>query len=157
MADLTTLRRALGAGLTRIPKLVVTRNLAEVTTLGDGGGAVVGGPTADLVGAMARGNVEWNIPIYCLAPTSDYDAATRLLDELVNPYGARSIPQLCWDYGRAKGLLGQGFGVVDSNGAVDADYHIDTLTAYGVTFDVVGIPHISAVLNCVVHSPGKPT
>lgn len=157
MADLTTLRLALGNALATIPRLVVTRNLAEVTTLGDGGGAVVGGPTSDYLGAMGRGDVEWDIPIYCLAPTSDYDAATRLLDELVNPYGARSIHQLCWDYGRAKGELGQGFGVVDGNGAVDADYHIDALTAYGVTFDVVGVPHISAVLNCVVHSPGYPT
>lgn len=157
MATLTVLRQALGTALDTIPHLVVSKNLAEIQTLGDGGGAVVGGPTTDYANAMGRGNVEWHIPIYLLAPTSNYDRATELLDELVNPYGARSVHQLCWDYGRAQGLLGQGFGVVDSDGAVDADYHVGALTAYGVEFPNAGVAHIAAVLDCVVHSPGRPT
>jgi hypothetical protein len=154
MATLTILRRQLGLGLATIPKLVVDANLAEIQNLGDGGSAVVGGPTANYPVAMGRGNVDWNIPIYVLAPTTNYARATEILDELVNPYGSRSIPQLVWDQGRA---AAGGFGVLDSNNKVDADYHIDALTAYGVTFDVAGVPHIAAVLNCVVHSPGKPT
>jgi hypothetical protein len=154
MATLTVLRRALGEGLKGIPGLVVSPRLAEIQTLGDGGGCVVGGPTTDYVGAMARGNVTWEIPIHLLVPTSNYDRATELLDELVNPYGDRSVHQRVWDLGRA---VGGGFGVVDSQGAVDADYHIDALVAYGVEFANAGVPHLGAVLNCVVHSPGYPT
>lgn len=157
MATITEIRAALGAHLDRIPGLVVSPNLPAIQNLGDGGGAVVGGPTADLTAAMGRGNVTWNIPIYLLAPTADYDVSTLLLDELVNPYGERSVPELLWNYGRATGLLGQGLGIVDSTGKVDVDAHISELTAYGVEFENAGIAHIGAVLNCVVHTPGRPT
>lgn len=157
MPTLTVIRAAIGAHLELIPGLVVSPNLPAVQTLGDGGGCVVGGPTGSYPEAMGRGNVTWNIPVYVLAPTVDYDVSTALLDELVNPYGDRSIPQLCWNYGRAKGELGQGFGVVDSNGTVDLDAYIDELTAYGVEFENAGIQHIGAVLNCVVNAPGYPT
>lgn len=157
MASLAAVRAALGAHLDLIPGLVVAPNLPAVQTLGDGGSAVIGGPTGDLTAAMGRGNVTWNIPIYLLAPTSNYDRATELLDELVNPYGDRSVPELVWNYGRAAGTLAQGFGIVDSNGAVDVDAHVDALTAYGVEFENAGIQHIGAVLNCVVHTPGRPT
>lgn len=153
----TVIRAAMGEALGLLTGVVVHSNLTEVTTLGNHGAVVVGGPTADYEGAMNRGNVTWNFPIYCLAPAAQYDATTEILDELVSPYGDLSVPQLFWDYGRAKGTLGQGLGVRDSNGAVDLDAHIDALTSYGVTFDVVGIPHLAAVLNCVVHAPGKPT
>lgn len=154
----TAIRAAMGAAFTaHLPGVVVQANLAEVTQLGNHGGIVVGGPTADYTAAMSRGTVTWNFPIYCLAPAAQYDASTEILDALVAPYGERSVPGLVWDYGRGKGLLGQGFGVVDSTGAVDLDAHIDALISYGVTFDVVGIPHLAAVLNCVVHAPGYPT
>lgn len=153
----TTIRAAMGTALRRIPGLVVHSKLTEVTTLGAGGGAVVGGPTASYHEAMARGNMVWNYPIYVLAPAAEYDATTDTLDELVSPYGARSIPELFWNYGRANGALGQGLGVVDSNGAVDLDAYIDELVSYGATFDVVGIPHLGAILNCVVRGPGRPT
>lgn len=154
----TEIREAMGATMEKhLPGVVIERNLAEVTQLGEHGGVVIGGPTADYAGAMGRGNMTWNFPIYCLASAADYQAGTETLDALVAPYGDRSVPGLVWDRGRAKGLLGQGFGVVDSNGVVDLDAHIDALTAYGVTFDVVGIPHLAAVLNCVVHAPGQPT
>lgn len=152
-----TIRAAMGAALERIPKLVVHANLTEVATAGDFGIAVVGGPTADYEAAQGRGNTDWSYPIYLVVPTTNYDAATEILDELVSPFGERSVIQLFWDYGRAKGSLGQGLGIVDSNGNVDLDAHISELTAYGITFDVVGIPHLAAVLTCVVHAPGYPT
>ena len=154
MATPTAIRSGLAAALETIPKLVVVRNLAEVTTLADGGGAVIGGPIADYTGAMGRGLVTWNYPIYMLVPTSNYDAATELLDEFVAASGDRSIPGLLWDKGRE---TAGGLGILDSNGKPDVDAHINELTAYGITFDVVGIPHLAAVLNCVVHTPGKPT
>lgn len=157
MPTITAIRAAIGAGLERIPRLVVEPALADSLTLDEGGAVVVGGPTGDLTNTMGRGNVTWNFPIYVLANTADYENATATLDELVGPYGDRSIPQLFWDYGRAKGGLGQGFGVVDSNGQCDLDAHISELTAYGVEFAINGVPHIGAVLNAVVHAPGRPT
>lgn len=157
MATLTVIRAAIGEHLKLIEGLVVSANLPGIQTLGDGGSAVVGGPTADYPAAMGRGNVTWNIPIYVLAPTANYDAATATLDELVDAYGDRSVIELVWNYGRAKGELGQGFGVVDSNGLPDVDAHIDALVSYGVEFANAGIDHIGAVLNCVVHTPGRPT
>lgn len=157
MATLTIVRAAIAEHLKLISRLVVADKIPGIQTLGDGGSAVVGGPTADYANAMARGNMTWNIPIYVLAPTANYDAATDILDELVSPYGDRSVPELVWNYGRAKGELGQGFGVVDSNGLPDVDAHIDTLTAYGIEFANAGIDHIGAVMNCVVHTPGRPT
>ena len=157
MSSLAEIRAALGEHLKLIPGLVVSANLPAVQTLGDGGSAVVGGPTADLTAAMGRGNVIWNVPIYVLAPTANYDRATELLDELVNPFGERSILELVWNYGRAAGDLGQGFGLVDTAGLVDVDAHVDALTAYGVEFENAGIQHIGAVLNCVVLTPGRRT
>lgn len=154
----TQIREAMGAAMeAHLPGVVIEASLVEVTQLGEHGGVVIGGPTADYTGAMGRGNVTWNFPIYCLAPTAEYTASTEILDALIAPYGERSVPGLVWDYGRAKGSLGQGFGVTDTAGEVDLDAHVDALTAYGVTFDVVGIPHLAAVLNCVVHAPGYPT
>jgi hypothetical protein len=157
VATLTVIRKAIGAGLERLPGVVVNANIAEGMTLGDWGGVVVGGPTADLTNTMGRGNVTWSIPIYALAPLADYDRATAILDALVNPYGDLSIPELFWNYGRAAGELDQGFGVVDSNELCDLDAHISELTAYGVEFPNAGIPHLGAVLTCVAHSPGRPT
>jgi hypothetical protein len=98
---------------------------------------------------MARGNITWEIPIYLLAPDSNYDRATEILDELVDTKGDRSVFQAIWN--------DRSLGVVDSNGLQDVDAHVDTLTAYGVTFDNAGVPHIAAVLNCVVHTPGHVT
>lgn len=144
----TDIRAALGAALATLPGVVTGSNLAEVVNLGDHGGVVVGGPTADYVGAMGRGNMTWNFPLYCLAPAAEYDATTKILDELVSPYGDRSVPGLLWDKGRAP---------VGGLGVVGLDAHVDALISYGVTFDIVGIPHLAAVLNCVVHAPGKPT
>lgn len=154
MATITVIRKAIGAALATIPGLVVNAKLAESMTLGDFGGAVVGGPTTDYANAMGRGNVTWEIPIYLLASTADYDRATDTLDELVNPFGDRSVHQLFWDHGRA--AVG-GFGVVDSNGLCDLDAHISGLTAYGVEFPNAGIAHIAAVLTATAHSPGQPT
>lgn len=154
MSTPTEIRAALGTLLGTIPKLVVSPNLTAILNLGDGGGAVVGGPTADYTGAMGRGLVTWNYPIYVLAPTANYDAATALLDEFVAPYGDRSVPQLLWDHGREQA---GGLGILDANGRPNVDAHIDGLTAYGVEFANAGIDHIGAVLNCVVHTPGKPT
>lgn len=157
MPTITVIRAAIGVALERIPGLVVEANLADSMTIGEGGAAVVGGPTANLVNTMGRGNVTWNFPIYVLAGTAVYENATETLDELVGPYGDRAIPQLFWDYGRANGELGQGFGVLDSNGECDLDAHISELTAYGVEFPIDGVPHIGAVLNAVVHAPGRQT
>ena len=154
VASITVVRAALGEHLKLIPGLVVSPNLPEIQTLGDGGSAVIGGPTADFVNAMGRGNVQWNIPIYVLAPTANYARATALLDELVNPFGPRSVTELLWNYGRS--AVG-GLGIVDSDGEVDVDAHVDALTAYGVEFENAGIQHIGAVLNCVVLTPGRPT
>lgn len=137
-----------------LPDVVVEANLVEVANLGAHGGVVVGGPTADYNNAMQRGNMVWNFPIYCLAPAAEYAGTTAILDALVAPYGDRSVPGVVWDYGRASA---GGFGVLDSAGLVDVDAHVDVLTAYGVTFDIVGIPHLAAVLNCVVYAPGRPT
>lgn len=157
MATLTEIRAAIGAHLLLIPDLVVSADLPAIQNLGDGGGAVVGGPTGDYVGAQRRGNTTWTIPIYLLAPTADMGVATRLLDELVDSFGERSVPELVWNYGRANGELGQGFGVVDSAGLCDVDAHITELVGYGVEFANAGIDHIGAVLNCVVHTPGYRT
>jgi hypothetical protein len=148
MAHLSVVRAAIGARLGAIDKLVVTPNLAETTTLGDGGGAVVGGPTGGMT-AMGRGDFQWEIPLYLLAPASNYDRATEILDELVNPFGDRSVWEAFWN--------DTSLGVLDSNGLVDVNAHIDGLTAYAVEFANAGVPHIGAVLNCVVHTPGKPT
>lgn len=157
MPTITEIREAIKTTLERVPGLVVEAALADSMTLGDGGAAVVGGPTSDLTNTMGRGNATWTFPIYLLAGTAVYENATATLDELVGPYGDRAIPQLFWDYGRANGELGQGMGLVDSNGDVDADAHISELTAYGVEFAIDGVPHIGAVLSCVVHAPGRPT
>jgi hypothetical protein len=153
MSTPTEIRAALGTHLKLIPKLVVSANLPAIQTLGDGGSAVVGGPTADYTGAMGRGLVTWNYPIYVLAPTANYDAATALLDELTAPYGDRSVVELLWNYGRE--AVG-GLGILDNNGRPNVDAHISELTAYGVEFANAGIDHIGAVLNCVVHTPGRP-
>jgi len=154
MAAPAVVRAALGAALATIPKLTVESNLPEITTLGPGGAVVIGGPTADLTAAQGRGNTTWNYPLYCLASAANYEAATAVLDELVSPFGDRSVLECIWNKGRA--AVG-GLGVLDSNGAVDVDAHVDALTAYGVEFPNAGIPHLAAVLNCVVHTPGRPT
>lgn len=154
MATPTAVRAALGEVLRQIPKLTVEPRLTEITTLGDGGAIVVGGPTADLTNAQGRGNTVWNYPLFCLASAADYSAATAVLDELVSPYGDRSVTECLWNYGRA--AVG-GLGIVDSNGRPDVDAHVDSLTAYGVEFPNAGIPHLGAVLNCVVLTPGRPT
>lgn len=153
MSTPTEIRAALGTHLKLIPKLVVSANLPAIQTLGDGGSTVVGGPTADYTGAMGRGLVTWNYPIYLLAPTANYDAATALLDELTAPYGERSVVELLWNYGRE---AAGGLGILDNNGRPNVDAHISELTAYGVEFANAGIDHIGAVLNCVVHTPGRP-
>lgn len=154
MSTLTEIRAALGPLLDTIPRLVVSKNLAAVQTLGDGGGCVIGGPTGDYTGAMGRGLMTWVLPIYVLAPTVDYDQATEILDELTAPYGDRSIPELLWNHGRE---AAGGLGILDANGQPNVDAHIDALTAYGVEFENAGIAHIGAVLSCVVYTPGKPT
>lgn len=153
MATPTQIRAGIGTtAQAHIAKLVVSKNLTEVQNLGDGGGLVVGGPTADYTGAMGKGLVTWNFPLYCLAPTANYDRSTEILDELVSPSGERSLVQLMWDYGREQA---GGLGILDSEGRPDVDAHIDVLTAYGVEFPNAGIPHIGAVLNCVVHTSGN--
>lgn len=151
MATLSAIREAIGAALRTIPGLVVSANIAAISNLGDGGGAVVGGPTADYDGAMARGMVTWNVPIYVLAPASNYDRATQILDDLVSPSGPRSVRELVWNTGRASQ---GGFGVTDANGDVDVDARISTLTAYGIELPNAGISHLAAVMNCVVLSSG---
>lgn len=156
MASLSRIRAALGDHLDRITKLSVEPGLVETMTIGEGGGAVVGGPTnEDYYAAMGRGLTTWSIPIYLLASTANYGAATDLLDELVNPSGTRSVPQMLWDYGRAGGLLGQGLGVVDENGLVDLDIRSAQLTAYGVEFPNAGQPHIAAVITCEAHTDAR--
>lgn len=160
MATLTAVRKGLVDVLSKIPRLTVERSLVEITTVGDGGSLIVGGPTADYVGAQGRGNMTWNIPVYVLASTADYAAATQTLDELVAPFGDRSVIEYVWNYGRAEvepAYAPGGLGVLDSNGLVDVDAHIDTLVAYGVEFPNAGVPHLGAILNCVVHTPGRPT
>jgi hypothetical protein len=154
MATLEAIRAGLGEVLASIPGLVVSKNLPSIQNLGDGGGAVVGAPTGDLTNTMARGNVTWNFPIYLLAPAANMDRATEILDELCTPFGPRSVPGAIWEQGRAPA---GGLGVLDSNSLVDADAHISEVTANGVEFPNAGIEHIGAVLNCVVHTPGRPT
>jgi len=153
MASLARIRAALGTHLEKITKLSVSPGLTETMTIGDGGGAVVGGPTnEDYYAAMGRGLTTWNIPIYLLASTKNYDAATALLDELVNPSGERSVPQMLWDYGRA---AAGGLGVLDANNLVDLDIRSAQLTAYGVEFPNAGQPHIAAVITCEAHTDAR--
>lgn len=154
MATMKAVREGLVAALRTIPRLTVERTLVEISTPGDGGSCVVGGPTADYVGAQGRGNMTWNWPIYLLVSAADYAAATATLDELVAPYGDRSVIECIWNLGRAKA---GGLGVLDSNGEVDVDAHITELVGYGVEFPNAGVPHLGAILNCVVHTPGRPT
>jgi hypothetical protein len=154
MATPTAVRAGLAAALRHVPKLTVEENLAEITTLGEGGAVVIGGPTADLTAAQGRGNTIWNYPLYCLASSANYGAATAVLDELVNPYGDRSILECIWNRGRA--VVG-GLGILDSAGQPNVDAHVDSLTAYGVEFPNAGVPHLAAILNCVVLTPGRPT
>lgn len=153
MASLSRIRESIGTALDQITGLTVAPNLPGIINLGAGGAVVVGGIVIpDYQTAMGRGSVTLEITLNVLASTSNYDAATACLDELVNPTGDRSIPNYLWTHGRA---AAGGLGVLDSNGAVDLDIYAAALTAYGVEFVSAGQPHIGAVIVCAATTDAR--
>jgi len=152
MASITRIRTALADVLkANVPKLQVYPRLADAVQAGDGGVLVVGSPTW-AIDAMRKGLITYTFPLNVLAPLGDMAIAVALLDVLAAPTGEGSITQVIWDHGRA--AVG-GLGVLDADGEVDVDAHVDSLPLNDVTFPNAGIDHIGAVLNCIVHTSGE--
>lgn len=148
MASITRIRKGLFDVLNTIPKLQVYPKLTESIELGDGG-AVVVGPMSYVSGAMGRGNFEYEVTLYVIVSLTDYSVATDQLDELVNPFGPRSIYEAIWD--------NRSLGVLDSDGLVDVDASVSGMSNYGGTLaDAAGIDHLAAQLTVTIQSPGRP-
>jgi len=147
MASITRLRNGLHEVLNAVPKLQVYSRLTEDINLGEGG-AVVVGPWGYVPNAMGRGNFAYDVTLYVIVSLADYGLATDQLDELVNPFGPRSIYEAIWN--------NRSLGVYDADGAVDADASVTAMTNYGGTLaDAAGIDHLAAQLTLAVYSPGS--
>lgn len=148
MASITRIREGLYGVLNAIPRLQTYGKLTESIELGDGG-AVVVGPFGYTPGAMGRGNFEYEVTLYAIVSLTDYATATDQLDELVNPFGPRSIYEAIWN--------NRSLGILDADGRVDVDASVSGMSNYGGTLaDAAGIDHLAAQLTVAIHSPGRP-
>jgi hypothetical protein len=154
MASLSRIRTALGAALESLPKAKIYSRLTAVTEIPNGGIAIVVGKIeSDFTGAMARGLTTHTIELYALASLRDHGLATDDMDRYVDGAGEYSIRNLLFDRGRAP--VG-GLGLLDSNGEVDADFHVPSITGYGGQFEDAGIDHLGCIVNVICHTSGLP-
>lgn len=95
--------------------------------------AVVYPDDIDYVMSMRRGVTAPDIRVYVLAAAADWGIGQDTLDDLIDPYGPRSIPAAIFA-SRTLGLTG-------------IDCHATHASRYGGRFEAAGIDHIGAVIH----------
>lgn len=154
MASLSRIRTAIGTALKTLPKVMVYSRLTAITEIPNNGVAIVVGKIeSDFTGAMARGLTTHTIELYALASLRDHELATDDMDRYVDGAGEYSIRNLAFDSGRA--VVG-GFGLLDADGKVDADFHVPGITGYGGQFEDAAIEHLGCIVNLICHTSGLP-
>lgn len=90
--------------------------------------------------AFAGSHHEWPFDLHILVPPADLDSAQPRLDELVDPFGAKSIRRI---------LLNN-----PTLGLSDVNARTEGISSYGFTFEAVGVDHLGATIRLVVMCSG---
>lgn len=96
--------------------------------------------TADFDVAFGRGTDTWRFDLIVLVGGGDGDIGQDDLDDYVTGDGAKSIREVVHNN---RGL-----------GLSNTDAHIAGLSAYGLTYEVVGHDHLGARLRLIAHTRG---
>lgn len=138
MASISAIRAAAGTTIgAAVTDLSVYRTVPDVVNLP---ALVVMPAESDFVGAMGRGMVTHLFDLYVLVSNREAGLAQDDLDEFVNVFGAKSVPQAVWN-NRSLGLA-------------KTDAHVSGMSGYGGSFETAHIEHVGAVLRLNVHTDG---
>jgi hypothetical protein len=138
MASLQSIREAIRATIiANLSGVEVYDTVPDVTVVP---AVVVWPDIADFNVAMGRGYDRWEFDLYVLASRGVADEGQNALDGYISGAGSTSIRQVIWQ-NRTLGLAG-------------TDAYVARMSRYGGSFDTAQVPHIGAVLQLVVTTPG---